>query len=99
ISTSADTSQNEQIVNVPSSPDKPSSVSSTRYRSTRPSSVSSSAIASTVARTRGSSAGRNRVSMASSSEASNASSPYRWVSTPGEQTAVAQRSASSSSEH
>ena len=30
ISHSADTSQNEQIVNVPSSPDRPSSVSSTR---------------------------------------------------------------------
>src|SRR6478735_2332080 len=43
ISTRAETSQNEQIVNVPSSPRSPSSVSSTRYLSTSPSTVSSSA--------------------------------------------------------
>ncbi|CFS23294.1 Uncharacterised protein [Mycobacterium tuberculosis] len=63
------------MVNVPSSPESPSSVSCTRYLNTRPSSVSSSAMASTVLRTRGSSGGRNRVSTTSSSEASNASSP------------------------
>ena len=56
---SADTSQNEQMRNVPSLPDSPSSVSSVRYRSTKPFSVRSSAIASTVLRIRSSVPGRN----------------------------------------
>src|SRR6185437_10541343 len=72
ISTRAETSQNEQMVKVPSSPSKPSSVSSTRYRRTSSSSVSSSATASTVARTRSSSGGRKPSSGMSSTEASSA---------------------------
>lgn len=67
----ADTSQNEQIVNVPSSPSRPSSVCPGRYRSTSPSLLSSSAMASTVARTRSSSGGRKPISGISSAEASS----------------------------
>src|SRR5262249_22095360 len=57
---SADTSQNEQITNVPSSPVSPSAFlpSWLRYRSTRPSWVRSRAIASIVERIRASVAGR-----------------------------------------
>ncbi len=73
ISTSAETSQKEQIANEPSSPVRPSSVSSTLYRSTRSLTVSSSAIASTVLRTRGSLDGRKPSIGISSSEASSAS--------------------------
>ena len=49
ITASADTSQNEQMVNVPSSPENPVSVPSTRSGRTRSSLVSSSAMARTVA--------------------------------------------------
>ena len=75
MSTSAETSQKEQIRNVPSLPDRPSSVSSVRYRSTNPFSVSSSAIASTLARRRSSPAGKNPKIAANSVEASSESVP------------------------
>src|ERR1700730_7750837 len=75
ISHSADTIQNEQIVNVPSSPRSPSSVSSVRVRSTIPSTVSSSEIASTVPPPRGSSGGKKRTSGIRSTDASSAVEP------------------------
>jgi len=46
----AETSQNEQMRNVPSLPDRPSSVSSVWYRRTKPFSVRSVTIAATVER-------------------------------------------------
>jgi hypothetical protein len=70
---SAETSQNEQMRNVPSRPARPSSVSSVRYRSTNPSSVSSSAMAFTVAWSCGSSGAKKPKLDASSVEASSAS--------------------------
>ena len=69
----AETSQNEQMRNVPSLPESPSSVSVVWYRSTKPFSVSSSAIVSTVARRRSSSPGRKPKIAASSVDASRAS--------------------------
>ena len=71
--TSADTSQNEQMMNVPSLPDRPSSVSPVLYRRTYPFSVSSSAMARTLLRRTLSSPGRKPKIAASSVEASSAS--------------------------
>ena len=70
---SAETSQNEQMRNVPSLPDRPSSVSVVTYRRTKPSSVSSVAMASTLACIRSSVPGRKPNNAASSVDASSAS--------------------------